>query len=149
MKTTLKVLAIAGLMGSTAVPVFAASHMSTSMTCAEYKELTPEDQMTVAAMAIAEVDAGVDGMGTDGEPMAVETTGGTTDADEATDATSEEGSVIAGEAKAVEPTGGNTAESNMTAEPMDEQAMEAFMVVCDQNLDAMVSEAAAGLNGTK
>lgn len=149
MTNTFKALAIAGLLGSTAAPAFAEAHMSPSMTCAEFKALTPEDQMTVASMAIAEIDAGIDGMGTDGEAKAVEETGGTTGSTEATDATSEAGSVIAGESKAVEATGGNTEESNMTAEPMDEEAMEAFLVACDQNLDAMVSEAAAGLNGTK
>ncbi|APE45020.1 hypothetical protein BOO69_17590 [Sulfitobacter alexandrii] len=119
------------------------------MTCAEYKALSPEDQMTVAAMAIAEVHGGMDGMGMSGEPKAVEDSAGDTTAAEATDGAADAGSVIAGEAKAVEPTGGNTVASNMTAEPMDEAAMEAFMVACDQNLDAMVSEAAAGLNGTK
>ena len=149
MKMTLKTLAIAGLMGTVSAPAFAAAHMSASMTCAEYKALSAEDQMTVAAMAIAEVHAGADGMSLEGDAEAVEDTGGTTTTEEATDSTAVAGSVSDGEPKAVEATGGNEAESNMTAEPMDEAAMEAFMAVCDQNLDAMVSEAAAGLDGTK
>lgn len=149
MNFVVKTIAAASLMGTVAVPAFSAAHMSTSMTCAEYKALTPEEQMTVASMAIAEIDGDVDGMGTDGEPKAVEDSTGDTGMAEATDDESEEGSVIAGEAKAVDPTGGNTDASNMTAEPMDEAAMEAFMAVCDQNLDAMVSEAAVGLNGTR
>ncbi len=99
-------------------------------------------------MAIAEIHDGGDGMSMEGSAESTTTTTGETAA-EATDNMSSEGSVIAGEAKAVEPTGGNTMESNMTAEPMDEATLEQFMVVCEQNLDATVSEAAAGLPGTK
>jgi hypothetical protein len=146
MTTTFKSLALASLLGAISAPAFA---LTTTITCAEYKALTPEDQMAVASMAIAEIDSGMDGMASDGEPKAVEDSVGTTTAADATDSTSEAGSVISGEARAVEPTGGNTAESNMTAVPMDEAAMEAFMTICDQNLDATVSEAAAGLDGTK
>lgn len=149
MNFVVKTIAAASLMGSVAAPALADAHMSTSMTCAEYKALTPEEQMTVASMAIAEIDGETDGMVTDGNARADQGTMGTTSAEEATDGTSETGSVIDGEAQAVEPTGGNTAASNMTAVPMDEAAMEAFMTICDQNLDAMVSEAAAGLDGTR
>jgi len=148
MNTTLKSLAIAALMGTVSAPAFAAAHISADMTCAEYKALSPEDQMTAASMAIASVDGGSDGMSMEGSATATTTTTDTTAA-EATDSTSTTGSVLDGEAKAVEPTGGNTAESNMTAEPMDEAAMEQFMVVCDQNASATISEAAAGLPGTK
>ena len=149
MNLTFKTLAVAALMGTVSAPAFAAAHMSASMTCAEWKALSPEDQMTVAQMAIAEIDDGADGMSLEGDAKAVADTGGTTTEAEATDGTSQAGSVISGEAKAVEPTGGNTVASNMTAEPMDEAAMADFMTVCDQNLDAMVSEAAAGLDGTR
>ncbi len=149
MNFVVKTIAAASLMGSVAAPAFAAAHMSTSMTCAEYKALTPDEQITVASMAIAEIDSGADGMASEDSPKAEQGTIGSTTAAEATDGTSETGSVIDGEARAVEPTGGNTAESNMTAVPMDEAAMQAFMTVCDQNLDAMVSEAAAGLDGTR
>ncbi len=149
MNIIIKTIAIAGLTGSVSAPAFAAAHMSASMTCAEYKALSAEDQLTVAQMAIAEVSSGDDGMSLKGDARAVEDTGGSTTAAEATDATSEEGSLIAGEAKAVVPTGGNTDASNATAVAMSEADLKAFNLVCDRNLDAMVSEAAAGLPGTK
>ena len=149
MNLTLKTLAVAALMGTVSAPAFAAAHMSASMTCGEWMELSPEDRMTVAQMAIAEVHDGADGMSLEGDSKAVEDTGGTTTATEATDSTSEAGSVIAGESKAVEPTGGNTVASNMATEPMDEATMEEFMTICEQKLDAMVSEAAVGLDGTR
>jgi hypothetical protein len=148
MKTTLKTLAIASLMGTVAAPVFAQT-MDATMTCAEYKALSPEDQMTVASMAIAELDDSTAGSLVEGDAKASDGVGDETTAAEATDATSDQGSVIAGEAKAVEPTGGNTMASNMTAEPMDEAAMERFMTVCDQDLDATVADAAAGLDSTR
>jgi len=149
MKMTLKTLAIAGLMGTVSAPAFAAAHMSTAMTCADYKALTADEQMTVATMAIAEVHDGMNGMAGDGEPKATEDSTGDTTADEATDDMADAGSLSDGEPKAVEATGGNEVGSNMTAEPMDEAALEAFMAVCNQNLDASVAEAAAGLDGTK
>jgi hypothetical protein len=148
MTSTLKALAIAALMGAVSAPTFAAAHMNSSMTCAEYKALSPEDQISVATMAIAEINDGANGTSVETDARASNTTTGVTAA-EATDGTAVAGSVIAGEAKAVEPTGGNTDEANMTAEPMDEAALEAFMVVCDQNLAATVGEAAAGLPGSK
>ncbi len=148
MTSTLKTLAIAALIGTVSAPAFAAAHLSPSMTCAEYKELSAEDQMTVAAMAIAEIDDGADGTSMETDSRASSTTTDVTAA-QATDGTAATGSINSGEAQAVEPTGGNTDASNMTAEPMDEAAMEAFMVVCDQNLDATIGEAAAGLPGTK
>lgn len=148
MTNTFKTLAIAALMGTVSAPAFAAAHMNSSMTCAEYKELSAEDQMTVASMAIAEINDGSNGTSMEGSATSTTTTTDVTSS-EATDDTSSDGSVISGESKAVEPTGGNTDSSNMTAEPMDEAAMEEFMVVCDQNLNATVGEAAAGLPGTR
>ncbi len=149
MNTILKTLAVAGLMGSVSAPAFAAAHMSASMTCSEFKALSPLDQKTVAQMAIAEVSSGADGMSLNGDAKAVEDTGGTTTEAEATDSTSVEGSVSSGESKAIEPTGGNTKASNSTAVEMSVADLRAFMAVCDQRLDAMVSEAAAGLDGSK
>lgn len=144
MTNTFKTLAIAALMGTVSAPAFAAAHMSPSMTCAEYQELSAEDRMAVMTMAINEINDG-----DDGESMEGSATATTTDTDvtaaEATDDEAEEGSILSGEAKAVEPTGGNTEESNMTAELMDVAAMERFMVICNQNPTAMVSEAATGM----
>ena len=59
MKTTLKTLAIAGLLGTVSAPAFAAAHMDmATMTCAQYQELSDEDKMDVASMAIAELEDG-------------------------------------------------------------------------------------------
>ncbi|MCF7778809.1 hypothetical protein GLP59_14365 [Sulfitobacter sp. M220] len=148
MTNTFKTLVIAALMGTVSAPAFAAAHASSSMTCAEFNELSKDDQMMVASAAIAEIDDGDNGgsMGNSGRDTGDTTT--TVTAAEATDDESEEGS-LEGDLQAVEGTGGNTAESNMTAEPMDEAAMESFLVVCNQNLDATVGEAAAGLPGDK
>ncbi|SDX27281.1 hypothetical protein SAMN04488041_105295 [Sulfitobacter pontiacus] len=150
MTNTFKTLAIAALMGTVSAPAFAAAHADTSMTCAEFNELSKDDQMMVASAAIAEIDDGDNGgsMGDSGRDTGDATTTTTVTAAEATNDEAEEGS-LEGDLKAVEDTGGNTAESNMTAEPMDEAAMEQFMVVCNQNLDATVGEAAAGLPGDK
>ena len=150
MTNTFKTLAIAALMGTVSAPAFAAAHADTSMTCAEFNELSKDDQMMVASAAIAEIDDGDNGgsMGNSGRDTGDTTTTTTVTAAEATDDESEEGS-LEGDLQAVEDTGGNTAESNMTAEPMDEAAMESFLVVCNQNLDATVGEAAAGLPGDK
>ncbi len=90
--------------------------MSVSMSCADFKALTPEEQAEVASLAIAEF---------------------------------EPGSTSGGEPKAAEATGGNEAEANMWIKLADEETLNAFKVVCDQNLDAKLSEAAAGLNTTK
>jgi len=150
MTNTFKTLAIAALMGTVSAPAFAAAHASPSMTCAEFNELSKDDQMMVASAAIAEIDDGDNGgsMGNSGRDTGDTTTTTTVTAAEATDDEPEEGS-LKGDLQAVEDTGGNTAESNMTAEPMDEAAMESFLVVCNQNLDATVGEAAAGLPGDK
>ncbi len=150
MTNTFKTLAIAALMGTVSAPAFAAAHADTSMTCAEFNELSKDDQMMVASAAIAEIDDGDNGgsMGDSGRDTGDATTTTTVTAAEATNDEAEEGS-LEGDLKAVEDTGGNTAESNMTAEPMDEAAMEQFTVVCNQNLDATVGEAAAGLPGDK
>ncbi len=149
MNIILKTLAIAGLTASVSAPAFAAAHMSTSMTCAEFKALSPLDQITVAQMAISEVSSGADGMSLEDDAKAGEDTGGTTTEAEATDSTPVEGSVSSGEAMAIEPTGGNTEASNSTAVEMSVADLRAFISVCDQRLDAMVSQAAAGLDGTK
>jgi hypothetical protein len=148
MKRTIKTLTVAGLMIAGAAPAFAAAHLNSSMTCAEYMALSQDEQTQVATMALAEIDAEVPAPVTDGEPKAVEDSVGDTTPEEATDGVAEEGSVIAGEAKAVEPTGGNTEESNMTAEAKMQASLELLNATCESNLDAMVSEAAIGMSGT-
>jgi len=147
MTNTFKTLAIAALMGTVSAPAFAAAHASPSMTCAEFNELSKDDQMMVASAAIAEINDGDNGGSIGGSERDEDTTT-TVTAAEATDDEAEKDSIV-DENSANAATGGNTAESNMTAEPMDEAAMESFLVVCNQNLDATVGEAAAGLPGDK
>jgi len=143
MKTTLKTLAIAGLLGTVSAPAFAAAHLDmATMTCAQYQELSDEDKMEVASMAIAELEDGGHG----GSMITETKNDGTEPSDisvaEATDAEETEGSMI-DNVKAVE-------DSESADEMVDsdmEQEMEDFVVACSQNPDALVSEAAAGLRG--
>ncbi|KHA50361.1 HdeA/HdeB family chaperone [Sulfitobacter geojensis] len=138
MTRTFKTIAAAALLSSMSMPAFAAAHLDmTTMTCAEFNALESGDQMKVAEMAIAEIDDGANGVPTDGEPKATEDSVGTTTAAEAT-----EGNTTAG-AKA----DGN--EDNTTEESQMTEAMEALVAQCDRNLDTLVSEAAAGLDGTR
>ena len=143
MKTTLKTLAIAGLLGTVSAPAFAAAHLDmATMTCAQYQDLSDEDKMEVASMAIAELEDGGHG----GSMITETKNDGTEPSDisvaEATDAEETEGSMI-DNVKAVE-------DSESADEMVDsdmEQEMEDFAVACSQNPDALVSEAAAGLRG--
>ncbi|MEO9631134.1 MAG: HdeA/HdeB family chaperone [Sulfitobacter sp.] len=143
MKTTLKTLAIAGLLGTVSAPAFAAAHMDmATMTCAQYQELSDEDKMKVASMAIAELEDGDHG----GSMITETKNDGSEPSDisaaEATDAEETEDSLI-DDTKAVE----DSEEADEMADTEMEQEMEDFMVVCNQNPDALVSEAAANLRG--
>ncbi|NUH67018.1 hypothetical protein HTT03_17165 [Sulfitobacter sp. S0837] len=143
MKTTLKTLAIAGLTGTVSAPAFAAAHLDmATMTCAQYKELSDADKMEVASMAIAELETS----DSEGSLITETKNDGTepsdTTAAEATDAEETEDSLI-DNTKAVE----DSEEADEMADTEMEQEMEDFAVVCDQNPDALVSEAAAGLRG--
>lgn len=143
MKTTLKTLAIAGLMGTVSAPAFAAAHLDmATMTCAQYKELSDADKSEVASMAIAELETS----DSEGSLITETKNDGTepsdTTAAEATDAEETEDSMI-DNTKAVE----DSEEADEMADTEMEQEMEDFAVVCDQNPDALVSEAAAGLRG--
>lgn len=138
MKNLLKTATVVALMGTVSAPAFAAAHLDmTTMTCAQYKDLSAEDQMKVASMAVAEVDDGMNGEGGDGEPKATEDSEGTTTAAEATDGDTTSGAKADGD------------EDDTTEEAMSESALEALNIQCDRNLDTLVSEAAAGLDGTK
>jgi hypothetical protein len=148
MTNTFKTLAIAALMGTISAPAFAAAHASPQMTCGEFNQLSTEDQATVAAMAIAEINDGDNGESMEDTAKDTEMSADVT-AEVATDGVAVTDSVVDGEAKAVAATGGNTEASNETAEPTAETATEQMYRVCAINLDATVGEAAAGLVGTK
>ena len=145
MKTTFKALAIAGLMGTVSAPAFAAAHMDmATMTCAQFQELSDEDKMKAATMAIAELEDGGHG----GSLITSTKNDGTEPSDisqeEATDAEETEGSLI-DNVKAVEDS--ESADEMVDSEM--EQQLEDFAVVCSQNPDALVSEAAAGMRGNE
>ncbi|WP_341232863.1 HdeA/HdeB family chaperone [uncultured Sulfitobacter sp.] len=148
MTTTFKTIAFATLMGTMSAPAFAAAHADPNMTCAQFNQLSSEDQATVAALAIAEINDGYNGESMEDSAKATDTSTDVT-ARAATDGASEEGSLIDGEAKAVAATGGNTAASNATAEAQVVTATEQLYRTCEINLDATLGEAAAGLPGTK
>ncbi|QFT58316.1 hypothetical protein FIU94_05710 [Sulfitobacter sp. THAF37] len=136
MNIALKTLAAATLAGSFAAPVFAAAHMDVStMTCEQYNELGGADRDKVAMMVLADMDsntAGSDGTATATESADME------QAEESNDTASLEGS----------------ANSTSIAGADDDLAMMAEDIkrlnrVCSRNWDAMVTEAAAGLPGTR
>lgn len=138
MKTTFKTLAIAAVIGSASAPVFADGHLDmATMTCAQYKDLSAADQLTVATMAVAEIDDGMNGKAGDGEPKATDDSVGTTTAAEATEGDTSSGAKADGD------------EDNTTEESAMTDAIEALNLQCDRNLDTLVSEAAAGLDGTR
>ena len=127
MKTTLKTLAIAGLLGTVSAPAFAAAHMDmATMTCAQYQELSDDDKMKVASMAIAELEDGGHG-----GSLITETK---SDGSEPSDISAEEATE-------------DSEDADVMADTDMQQEMEDFMVVCNQNPDALVSEAAAGMRG--
>jgi len=140
MTTTVKTLAIAALMGTLSAPAFAGGHMSTSMTCAEWKELGDEDRMKVAQLALAEIKTGDDGQSMNDSATATDAGEGVTAA-EATDENN-------GNATGAEATAN---ESPLTADEntISDDDMALFERTCASNLDAMVSEAAIGSAGTR
>ncbi len=147
MNFVVKTIAAASLMGSVAAPAFADAHMNASMTCAEWKALDAEDRMTVASMAIAELDDNTMGS-VEGVATATEDTGESVTADEATDS-AEQGSVVDSTTKSDEAREDGDMSEGADMARMTDEAMENFVVACDQNLDQMVSEAAAGLNSSR
>ncbi|MFG6529378.1 HdeA/HdeB family chaperone [Sulfitobacter sp. 1A15142] len=143
MKTTLKTLAIASLLGTVSAPAFAAAHMDmATMTCAQYQELSDDDKMKVASMAIAELEDGGHGGSLITETKSDGSEPSDISAEEATDSEEAEDSLI-DNTKAVE----DSEDADVMADTDMQQEMEDFMVVCNQNPDALVSEAAAGMRG--
>ena len=144
MKTTLKTIAIVGVLGNVSAPAFAAAHtVMATMTCAQYAQLSDNDKLEVAYKAIAELDDGRDHVGS----MISETRNdGSAPSDisvtKATDAQETSGSMI-NDTQAVE----DTEEADAMAHTDMEQNLENFVAICAQNPDALVSEAAANMRG--
>lgn len=136
MNTTIKTLAIAGLMGTLSAPAFAAAHMDiNSMTCEEYNQLGGADRDKVALMAVADLNTNAEGGSANAKAVVDD---GTSSATESTDSESLEGSATA---TSIEGAG-----DDMTR--MGEEIAR-FNRICSRNWDAMVTEAAAGLIGTR
>ncbi|UWR26632.1 HdeA family protein [Sulfitobacter sp. S223] len=141
----LKTTAIAALAMSTAMPAFAAAHLDVnSMTCAQYNELSAEDKNKVAVMAVAEIS------GATGETI------------EENDGVATATAPLEGEAAAESETGSSTTVADNNGEEtatstvpagddMTEFAenVELLNLTCERNIDAMVTEAAAGMEGTR
>ena len=136
MKRTFKTFAIAGLMGTLSAPAFAAAHLDVnSMKCDEYNQLGGADRDAVAMMAVMELnDSAVVGDGT---------ATATTAADMSPAAESESSTSMEGSATAT-----SIADAGNDATRMAEE-IAVLNRVCSRNWDAMVTEAAAGLHGTR
>lgn len=127
------------LSGASALSAFAGSHMDIStMLCSEFQELDREQQVEVAAMAIAELEGGGESMldtAKAGDPETEETT--EAEADATADTT-----VVENEGTATATDGGDDVERESVAEA----DMEALFAACDRNLQATVLDAAAGMD---
>ena len=135
MTRSFKTLAAATVMTTLSVPAFAAAHLDiNSMTCEEYNELGGADRDKVAVMAVMELNDNV--QPTDGTATATASSVGTT-AEESNTAASE---------------GSATATSIANADDDMTRLAEEIKVLnrtCSRNWDAMVTEAAAGMSGTR
>ncbi|APE45021.1 hypothetical protein BOO69_17595 [Sulfitobacter alexandrii] len=136
MKFVVKTLAVAGLAGTLAAPAFAAAHMDVStMTCEQYNELGGADRDKVAMMVLADMDSnteGSDGTATANQPADMETE------EESNTSASVEGSA---NSTSIAPADDDLARMSEDIRRLNR--------VCSRNWDAMVTEAAAGLSGTR
>jgi hypothetical protein len=127
------------LAGASALPVLSAAQADLdTMTCADFRALEQEQQVEVARMAIAEQNSG-------GESMlntatATAPSGGGTDENSADDGP--EGTLVENDGTATATDG----EEDVDRESVLEADMEALFRACDRNLQAMVLEAAAGMD---
>lgn len=132
---TFKTIAAAGVLGLMSVPAYAAAHLDlNSMTCEEYNELGGADRDKVAVMAIAAMNDNV--QPTDGTATATASSVGTTQ-EESNSAASQ------GSATATSIAGADDDLTRFAEE------IKVLNRVCSRNWDAMVTEAAAGMAGTR
>lgn len=132
---TFKTIAVAALMGTLSAPAFAAAHLDlNSMTCEQYNELSGADRDKVAMMAVAAMNDNV--QPTDGTATATASSVGTTQE----------------ESNSAASSGSATATSIANADDDMTRMAEEIKVLnrtCSRNWDAMVTEAAAGMSGTR
>ena len=135
MTRSFKTLAAATLMTTLSVPAFAAAHLDVnSMTCEEYNELSGADRDKVAVMAVMELNDNV--QPTDGTATATASSVGTA---------AEESNTAASEGSATATSIAN-ADDDMTRFA---EEIKVLNRTCSRNWDAMVTEAAAGMAGTR
>ncbi|WP_299025966.1 HdeA/HdeB family chaperone [uncultured Sulfitobacter sp.] len=141
----IKTTAIAALALSTSLPAMAATSSDlNSMTCGEYNDLSQADQNRVAVAAVLELNNTSDATIADNNGVATAT------------------APLVGEAAEESPSGSTTtiADSNGTATATttvpagDDMAryaeeIKVLNLTCARNIDAMVLEAAAGMDGTR
>lgn len=135
MKQFLKTTAIAATVATLAAPAFAAAHLSTDMTCAEYNELSGADRDKVAMMAILALNDDV--VPTDGTATATASSVGTA----AEESTEDDNITESAQASSTQGAG----------DDLSRYAEEIRILnrTCSRNWDAMVREAAAGQSGTR
>lgn len=130
------------LAGASALPALSDDHVNLdSMSCADFRALSEQEQMDVAVMAIAEQQGG-------GESMRESATAETPTTEETTEAeadASADTTVVDNEGTATATDGGDDVER----ESVMEADLEALMRACDRNLNAMVLEAAAGMDTSR
>lgn len=136
MNFAIKTLAAAGLVGALSVPAFAETHMDiNSMTCEQYNELGGADRDEVAMAVLADMNSGTTG------------SDGTAKANEPVDMEKEEESNTSASVE------GSAVDSSIASADDDMTRMSEDIArlnrVCSRNWDATVTEAAAGLSGTR
>lgn len=145
MNTLMKSTAIAAIALTTALPAFAAGHMDlNSMTCEQYNELSGADRDKVAMMAVAEMSNSSDATIADNN--------GTATATNATEGSAAEESEAGAATTVAKGNGEATATSTVAAgDDMTRYAEEIKVLnrTCSRNWDAMVTEAASGMFGTR
>ena len=135
MKTSMKTLAVAALMGTLSAPAFAAAHLNLeTMTCEEYNSLSGADRDAVAMMAITAMNDNV--VPTDGTATATDSSVGNA-------ATESNTAASQGSATATTIANADNDLSRYTEE------LGVLNRTCSRNWDAMVTEAAAGMAGTR
>lgn len=135
MTFSLKTATAAAALSLLSAPVFAAAHLDVnSMTCEQYNELGGADRDKVAVMAVMSLNDNA--QPTDGTATATDSSVGTTQ---------EESITAASEGSATATTTSN-ADDDLTRFA---EEIKVLNRVCSRNWDAMVTEAAAGMSGTR
>lgn len=145
MTNLLKTTATAVLALTISAPAYAAAHMDVnSMTCSQYNDLLAEDRDKIAMLAVSEIQEPTDGT--------LEENNGTATATAPLEGEPAEESPAGTSETVAENDGTATATSTVAAgddESRFAEKIELLNLTCERNGDAMVTEAASGLAGTR